>query len=169
MELMFVMGGMAAFFVFMAAAYAVSSAVIVRALRLFGYENPMAGWIPGLRHYALGTVCTQRSGSLPCVVSTVDIPNVYLQWGWAAVMAAYFIPGIGNLLGMVLSVLYYGTVYRFIYSRLFGDDSVVIAAVSSVIRAVFYIRVLACCREGNRVRSLPGDFYPKDGTEGRKD
>ena len=169
MEMMCIMGGIAAFFIFMMAAYAVSSAAVVRTLELFGYEKPMAGWIPGIRYYALGTVCTQRTGSLPGVVSAVEIPNACLQWGWAAVMAAYFIPGIGNLLGMVLSVLYYGTVYRFIYSRLFGDDSVVIAAVSSVIRAVFYIRVLACCREGNRVRSLPGDFYPKDGTEGRKD
>lgn len=168
MEMMFVMGGMAAFFVFMMAAYVVSSAAVVRTLGLFGYEKPMAGWIPGIRYYALGTVCTQRQGSLPSVVSTVDIPNVYLQWGWAAVMAAYFIPGIGSLLGMALSVLYYGTVYRFIYSRLFGDDSALIAAVSSVVRAVFYIRVLACCHEGNRVCSLPGDFYPKDSAEGRK-
>ena len=167
MEMMFIMGGMAAFFLFMMAAYVVSSAAIVRALGLFGYENPVFGWIPGLRYYALGTVCTQRAGSLPGVVSAAQIPNACLQWGWAAVMAAYFIPGIGKLPGMVLSALYYGTVYRFIYSRLFGDDSVVIAAVSSVIRTVFYIRVLACCREGNRVCSLPGDFYPKGGAEGR--
>lgn len=82
-------------------------------------------------------------------------------------MAAYFIPGIGNLLGLVLSVLYYGTVYRFIYSRLFGDDSVVAAVVSSVVRAVFYIRILACSHEENGMRSLPGDFYPKGGAEGR--
>lgn len=169
MEMMFIMGGMAAFFIFMMAAYVVSSAAVVRALKLFGYENPMFGWIPGLRYYALGTVCTQRAGSLPSVVGAAQIPNACLQWGWAAVMAAYFIPGIGNLLGMVLSVLYYGTVYRFIYSRLFGDDSALTAAVSSIVRAVFYIRVLACSREGNRVCSLPGDFYPKGGAEGRKD
>lgn len=170
MEMMFViMGSMAVFLVFMIAAYVVSSAAIVRTLRLFGYEKPMAGWIPGLRHYALGTVCIQRRGSLAGVVSTARIPNVFLQWGWAAVMAAYFIPGIGNLLSVVLSVLYYGTVYRFIYSRLFGDDSALPAAVSSVIRAVFYIRVLVCFHEGNVVRSLPGDLYPKDRAEGRKD
>lgn len=169
MEMMFIMGGMAAFFLFMMAAYIVSSAAVVRVLEVFGYEKPMAGWIPGMRYYALGTVCTQRTGSLPGVVSTVEIPNVYLQWGWAAVMAAYFIPGIGNLSGMVLSVLYYGTVYRFIYSRLFGDDSTLAPAVSSVVRAVFYIRILVCCRKGNRVSSLPGDFYPKGGAVGRKD
>lgn len=168
MEIMFVMGGMAAFFIFMMAAYAVSSAAIVRALGLFGYEKPVAGWIPGLRYYALGTVCTQRQGSLQGVVSTACIPNACLQWGWAAVMAAYFIPGIGNLLGLALSVLYYGTVYRFIYSRLFGDDSAVAAVVSSVVRIVFYIRILACPCGENGVRSLPGDIYPKGGAEGRK-
>lgn len=169
MKMMFIMGSMAVYFVFMIAAYTVSSAAIVRTLRLFGYEKPMAGWIPGIRYYALGTVCTQRQGSLLSVVSTVAIPNACLQWGWAAVMAAYFIPGIGNLLGMVLSVFYYGTVYRFIYSRLFGDDSVVAAAVSFVVRAVFYIRILACFREKNKVRRLLGDLYPKGGAEGRKD
>lgn len=162
------MGGMASFFVFMMAAYAASSAAVVRTLGLFGYEKPMAGWIPGLRYYALGTVCTQQRGFLPGIVSTVRIPNVYLQWGWAAVAAAYFIPGIGSLLGMALSVLYYGTVYRFIYSRLFGDDSAVAAAVSSVVRAVFYIRILACSREENGVRSQPGDLYPKSGAGGRE-
>lgn len=168
MEMMFVMGGMAVFLVFMMAAYVVSSAAVVRVLRLFGYEKPMAGWIPGLRYYALGTVCTQRRGSLASVVSAVDVPNVFLQWGWAAVMAAYFIPCVGNLFGVALSLLYYGTVYRFIYSRLFGDDSALPVAVSSVIRAVFYIRVLACAHEGNMARSLPEDLYPKGRAEGRK-
>ena len=169
MEIMFViMGSMAVFLVFVIAAYVVSSVAIVRTLGLFGYEKPMAGWIPGLRHYALGTVCTQRRGSLQSVVSAVRIPNDYLQWGWAAVMAAYFIPGIGSLLGMALSALYYGTVYRFIYSRLFGDESALPAVVSSVVRAVFYIRVLACSREGNVVRSQHGDIYPKGRAERRR-
>lgn len=169
MEMMFVMGSMAVYFVFMIAAYTVSSAAIVRTLRLFGYEKPMAGWIPGLRQYALGTVCTQRQGSLLSVAGTVAIPNACLQWGWAAVMAAYWIPGIGSLLGMALSVLYYGTVYCFIYSRLFGDESALPAVVSSVVRAVFYIRVLACSREGNVARSQPEDLYPKGRAEGRED
>lgn len=168
MGMMFVMGGMAAFFVFLMAAYVVSSAAVVRTLGLFGYEKPMVGWVPGLRHYALGTVCTQRRGSLQSVVSAARIPNAYLQWEWAAVMAAYFIPGIGSLLGMALSALYYGTVYRFIYSRLFGDESALPAVVSSVVRAVFYIRILMCSREGNVVRSQHGDLYPKGRAERRK-
>lgn len=169
MEMMFIMGGMAAFLVFMAAAYAASSAAIMRTLMLFGYEKPLHGWIPGMRHYALGTICTQKAGSLQDLSGTAKIPNAGLQWGWAAVMAAYFVPGIGTLLGLALSVFYYGTVYRFIYSRLFGDDSIAAAAASSVIRAVFYIRILACSGRDAAVRSLPGDLYPESGAAGRQD
>lgn len=164
MGMMLIMGGLLFLSFFVLAGYLVSSAAIARMLKLFGYERPVLGWVPFTRHYALGTVCIQKSGSLPCVVGSIVLPNVLLQWGWAAVLAAYFIPAVGYVLGLVLSVLYYGTVYRFAYSRLFKDDSAVPAAVSSVVRIIFYIRVLTCVHEGEGVWSQPRDIYPKDKT-----
>lgn len=160
MGMMLIAGGLIFFLFFMLAGYLVSSAAMVKVLKLFGYERPVLGWVPFARHYALGTVCIQKSGSLPCVIGTFILPNAFLQWGWAAVLAAYFIPAVGYVLGLILSVLYFGTVYRFVYSRLFGEDSAVPAAVSSVVRIIFYIRVLACAHEGKGLCSQPGDIYP---------
>lgn len=161
MGMMLILGGLLFLLFVVLVGYLVSSAAIVRVLKLFGYERPVLGWIPFARHYALGTVCIQKSGSLPCVTGSFVLSNALLQWGWAAVLAAYFIPAVGYVLGLVLSVLYFGTVYRFVYSRLFGEDSAVPAAVSSVLRIIFYIRVLACAHEGKGVCRQPGDIYPK--------
>ncbi len=161
MGMMLVAGGFLFLLFFLPAAYLVSSAATVRVLKAFKYERPVLGWVPLARYYALGTVCIQQSGSLAGVTGTPALPNAFLQWGWAAVMSAYFIPVVGNILGLVLSVLYFGTVYRFIYSRLFGDGSVVFAAVSSVVRMAFYIRVLICFHEGEGIRRQPGDIYPR--------
>ncbi len=162
MGMMLIMGGLLFLSILVLAGYLVSSAAIARVLKLFGYERPALGWVPFARHYALGTVCIQKSGSLPCVTGSFVLPNALLQWGWAAVLAAYFIPAVGYVLGLVLSVLYYGTVYRFVYSRLLGEGSTVHAAVSSVLRIIFYIRVLACAHGGKGLCSLPGDIYPKE-------
>lgn len=161
MGMMLIVGGLIFLLFFMLAGYLVSSAAIIRVLKLFGYERPALGWVPFARHYALGTVCIQQPGPLPCVIGTFALPNAFLQWGWAAVMAACFIPAVGHVLGLGLSVLYFGTVYRFIYSRLFGEESAVIAAVSSVVRVIFYIRVLICAHEGERLHSRHGDIYPR--------
>lgn len=160
MGMMLIAGGLIFLLFFMLIGYFVSSAAMVKVLKLFGYGRPVLGWVPFARHYALGTVCIQKSGSLPCVIGTFALPNAFLQWGWAAVLSAYFIPAVGYVLGLVLSVLYFGTVYRFVYSRLFGEDSAVPAAVSSVVRIIFYIRVLACAHEGKGLCSQPGDIYP---------
>lgn len=159
MGMMLILGGLLFLSFFVLVEYLVSSAAIARVLKLFGYERPVLGWVPLARHYALGTVCIQKSGSLPCVIGSIILPNALLQWGWTAVLAAYFIPAVGYVLGLILSVLYFGTVYRFVYSRLFGEDSAVPAAVSSVMRIIFYIRVLACAHEGKRLCSQPGDIY----------
>lgn len=160
MGMMLIVGGLLFLLFLVFAGYLVSSAAIARVLKLFGYGRPVLGWVPFVRHHALGTVCTQESGSLPCVAGTFALPNALLQWGWAAVMAAYLIPSMGYVLGLGLSVLYFGTVYRFIYGRLFGENSAAPAVVSSVLRILFYIRVLACAREGKGPCSQPGDIYP---------
>lgn len=165
MGMMLIAGGLIFFFLFFVlAGYLASSAAAVKVLKLFRYEMPVLGWIPFARHYALGTVCIQKSGSLPCAAGPVVLPNAFLQWGWAAVLAAYFIPAAGYVLGLGLSALYFGTIYRFVYSRLFGEDSAVPAAVSSVVRIIFYIRVLACAHEGKGLCSQPGDIYPRGRT-----
>lgn len=164
MGMMLIVGGLIFLLFFMLAGYLVSSAAIVRVLKLFGYEKAVFGWMPFVRHYALGTVCIQQSGSLPCVFGSFALPNVFLQWGWAAVLLAYLIPTVGYVLGLGMSVLYYGSVYHFVYSRLFGEDSVVLAAVSSVVRIVFYIRVLICSHEGKELCSRHEDIYPRERT-----
>ena len=88
MEMMLIAGGLIFLLFFMLAGYLVSSAAIVRVLKLFGYERAVLGWMPFVRHYALGTVCIQQSGSLPCVFGTFTLPNIFLQWGWAAELLA---------------------------------------------------------------------------------
>ena len=164
MEVMLIAGGLIFLLFFMLAGYLVSSAAIVRVLKLFGYERAVLGWLPFVRHYALGTVCIQQSGSLPAVTGTFALPNIFLQWGWAAVLLAYSIPAVGYVLGLGMSVLYYGSVYRFVYSRLYGEDGVVLAVISSLVRIVFYIRVLICSHDREGLYSRHEDIYPRERT-----
>ncbi len=161
MDMMLIYGSIIVVWMVMAAAYVINSAAAVKVLRLFGYEKPYFGWIPLVQYYALGTVCTQKSGSLQSLVNAVFVPNAFLQWGWVLVILSGFVPAVGNLLCFALLVFYFGTVYRFLYSRLYGEDNAAFAAASSVVQIIFALRILFCPYGKRGILSGQNDLYPK--------
>lgn len=168
MDMILIYGSILVVWIVMAAAYVINSAAIVKILKMFGYEKPYFGWIPLVQYYALGTVCTQRSGKLISLINGVLVPNAFLQWGWVLVILSGFVPALGNILSFVLMVFYFGTIYRFLYSRLHGEDNIAFAAVSSVVQIIFAFKILTCLYEKKVFLSQKNDLYPKRRAEGLK-
>lgn len=142
-------------------AYVLGALTSLKILTAFGYQNTWHAWVPFMNLYAVGTCCTSTTDQNDTLIDQLKVPNFVIQWGWVIVMAIDFIPKVGGVLSTVAGVFYYGTVYRFIYSRLFGDNSLAMAIISGFLKIVFYIRILASGKDVLEVRSAPEDAYPQ--------
>ncbi len=143
--LMVIMG---AILIALAIVYVLNSLVLMKVFKILDYEKPAYAWIPFYNAYILAS---EISDGLKNVhVLLVDIPVDVYKWLWLIVSVACstvsnFIPYVGPLLSIAISVIYYGDLYARVYALITGnkvEDETGLGIASAFIHLIYYIRVL---------------------------
>ncbi len=137
------------FLTVLAIAYVLSSLVLMKVFRMVGYEKPAYAWIPFYNSYILAGILSD--GLKKVHVLVVDIPVDVYKWLWlivtvASSMISNFIPYVGWLLSLAVSVIFHGDLYARIYAIISGnevEEETGIGIASAFIRLIYIIRVLA--------------------------
>lgn len=146
--------------------YVCDSIMKMKIFRLFGTAAPIMAWIPWYSSYLLGKTCTGRDGQNIGIFG-MSVPNWLWEFGW--VLPAVFSVLSGNehwaglMLGasQVFSIIYYCSIYSFLYSRLEGKPEPEVrveAILSGIIGLVGLIKILG--NPTTNVFSLQNDVYP---------
>lgn len=93
----------------------------MKALKALGYDKPWMAWIPFANYWALADVALNGEDSMN-LFGSLSIPGIVFKLWWVIYIVVSCIPKVGNLLGMVLTIICLGTCYIKMYARLDGKD-----------------------------------------------
>lgn len=148
--------------------YVCESIMKMKIFRLFGTASPIMAWIPWYSNYLLGRTCTGRDG-YNIGIFGMSLPNWLWEFGWVLPTVFSLLSGNEHWAGVMLaasqvfSIIYWCSIYSFLYSRLEGrpePDVRIEAILSGIIGLVGLIKIL-----GNptiNVFSLQNDVYPME-------
>lgn len=160
--------------------YIMDSLLKAKIFRLFGTCSPGLAWVPFLSSYMLGRTCNGKDGQNIGLFG-MSVPNWLYNFGWLAYPACVFVFGflnrvsgghlhIGNLGTItynVITFLYWGSIYSFLYSRLEGrpeNEVRLVSIVSASIGLVGFVKIISS--PNVQVYSLDNDEFPIEGTPG---
>lgn len=146
-------------FVFYLIAYFIFSAAIYKVLVIMRYLNPWFAWIPWLRLYALGDICSQTTDRV-YTVADIEVPNWVMRFGWILCSVVVFIPYLGALCSIVLNVIYYGTICDFLYKRIEGVKNTGLAVISGYFKIILVVKVFMWDKNNIKFVSASTDVYP---------
>lgn len=135
-------------FIFYVAFYLLCAYAIVKALRLMGYPNSWAGWIPLFQLYALADICHDENGNV--VLFGQIIPAMLFNFWWLVSLAAGRIPYFGDLLALALQIICLGTCFIKIFStveRRSEEEVRILGYVSGFIPLIGIIKILCYRRD----------------------
>ena len=125
--------------------YVVASLAHMKALKALGYDKPWMAWIPFANYYAYAEVAAGGQENVN-LFSNLSVPAMVYKLWWIAMIVASFIPVIGNILTIVLRVLFLGNSYVKMYARLENtpeQDQQVIGYLSGFITLIAIVKFLA--------------------------
>ncbi len=93
----------------------------MKALKAVGYDKAWMAWIPFANMWALAEVALDGDESMT-LFGSLNIPAIAFKLWWAVGLVLSFIPTVGSLLNLVLTVICLGTCYIKMYAKLDGRD-----------------------------------------------
>ena len=88
----------------------------MKALKMMGYQNAWAAWIPFYKSYALADCIPETKGEVK--MASLSIPGDLFKFWWILSFLVGFIPGIGTLASIAINIFCGGFCYTSIYSIL---------------------------------------------------
>ncbi len=93
----------------------------MKALKAVGYDKAWMAWIPYANMWALAEVALDGDESMT-LFGSFNIPAIAFKLWWVIGLVLAFIPTVGSLLNLVLTVICLGTCYIKMYAKLYGRD-----------------------------------------------
>ena len=93
----------------------------MKALKAVGYDKAWMAWIPYANMWALAEVALDGDESVT-LFGSFNIPEIAFKIWWVIGLVLSFIPTVGSLLNLVLTVICLGTCYIKMYAKLDGRD-----------------------------------------------
>lgn len=119
--------------------YAISH---MKALKALGYDKPWMAWIPFANYYALADAALNGGDSMQ-LFGSLSIPAMVFKLWWVISFVVSFIPGVGNILNLVLRIICLGTCYIKMYARLEHKDEKDVQAIGYVSG---FLPIIALCK-----------------------
>ena len=124
-ELLSVMiASFAGLFVFVAilgiAVYVLYGISHMKALKMMGYNKAWAAWIPFFSSYALADCIPETKENVN--IFGISIPGTVFKFWWILSIVVAYVPGIGTLLSMAVTIICAGLCYTSIYATLEGKS-----------------------------------------------
>lgn len=107
--------------VIVVAVYVLYSISHMKALKALGYDKPWMAWIPFANYWALAEVALNGEESMN-LFGSFSVPAIAFKLWWVIAYVVMFVPGVGNFLYFVVSIIGLGTCYIKMYARLDGKD-----------------------------------------------
>lgn len=101
--------------------YVLYSLSHMKALKALGYDKPWMAWIPFANYWALADVALNGEDSMN-LFGSFSVPGIVFKLWWVIAYVVMFVPAVGNLLYLVVSIIGLGTCYIKMYARLDGKD-----------------------------------------------
>lgn len=103
--------------------YILNALVHIKALKALGYNKPWLAWFPPLGLYwALAEVALDIDGEYDMEVWSFCMPGIAFKLWYLIAVAVSFIPVIGTIISIILTIACAGTCYIKIYAKLDGKD-----------------------------------------------
>lgn len=130
--------------------YVLWSVGCMRVLKALGWQAPWMAWIPVLSHIALG-LAINTDDNKTMKLCGLDIPTFIYAFWIGFYLIAIRIPGVGNLIGLIVMIALSGRIYQNIYSRLEGkpeSETMIIGFLSGWLGIIPLVKFLSY--KGNR-------------------
>lgn len=108
-------------FVVIIAVYVLYSLSHMKALKALGYDKPWMAWIPFANYWALADVALNGEESMN-LFGSFSIPAIAFKLWWLIAYIVMFVPAVGQLLYLAVTIIGLGTCYIKMYARLDGKD-----------------------------------------------
>lgn len=115
-----------------------------RILRQVNYPTPYYAWIPFLNMYTFADLVPDTNGKIK-LIDDFEVDKKIFRFWWLAVILFSFIPFIGGVCGLAISLLANIKIYSFVYSIYRGtseNDELGWSIASSFIPLIFYIKFI---------------------------
>ena len=125
--------------------YVLTSLAHMKALKALGYDKAWMAWIPFAQQYALADVVAGNQDSVT-LFGTFSVPVMLYKFWWGLLFICPFIPVVGTLASMALTIIFLGNCYVKIYVRLDGtseQEQQVIGYLSGFLVIIAVIKFLA--------------------------
>lgn len=115
----------------------------MKALKAMGYDKAWAAWIPFFNSYALADCIPETQGDVN--MFGLAIPGKVFKFWWIVSFAIYYVPVVGGILSIVVTILCAGFCYTSIYSILENkskDEVKVVGYLSGWINIIASVKFL---------------------------
>ena len=113
----------------------------MKALKLMGYQNAWAAWIPFYGTYALADCIPETKENVN--IFGLSIPGTVFKFWWVLLFILPFVPVVGNILVLALQIMCLGKCYTSIYANIEGvseDNVKVIGYLSGWINLIAVVK-----------------------------
>lgn len=116
----------------------------MKALNALGYDKPWLAWIPYGNYFGMADAVTGDEDSVN-LFGNVNIPVMAYKLWWLGAIVASFIPAVGSLLVLVITIVFLGNTYGKMYAELEGkteQDTQAIGYVSGFLPIIAVVKFL---------------------------
>ena len=113
----------------------------MKALQMMGYDKAWAAWIPFFSSYALAACIPETKENVN--IFGLSIPGKVFKFWWVLSFVVAYVPGIGSLLSLAVTIICAGLCYTSIYATLEGksqDEVKVVGYLSGWISLIAIIK-----------------------------
>lgn len=116
----------------------------MKALKAMGYDKAWAAWIPFFSSYALADCIPETKENVN--MFGLSIPGQVFKFWWLVSFVVAYVPAVGGILSLVVTILCAGFCYTSIYSILEGkskDEVKVVGYLSGWINIIAIVKFFA--------------------------
>lgn len=113
------------------AVYVLYSLSHMKALKALGYDKPWMAWIPFACYWAFAEAALNGEDNVQ-LFGSLNLPGIALKLWWVVAYIVMWVPAVGRLLYVVVTIIGLGTCYIKMYARLDGKDEKDVQAIGYV-------------------------------------
>lgn len=116
----------------------------MKALKALGYDKAWLAWIPYGNYFAMADAVIGDEESVN-LFGNVNVPAMVYKLWWLGAIVGSFIPAVGSLLVLVITIVFLGNTYGKMYAELEGktlQETQAIGYVSGFISIIAVVKFL---------------------------